>query len=105
MGRGVAVNMVGNYFFAESSYPNMPRTVLFTILPERFPILGTLTGGIHVYKEGAEYGLIQATRIGITTTCGLFVCFTTEAKDILRAAIRLKLPYTLLDCRVRLSGA
>jgi energy-coupling factor transport system permease protein len=34
-------------------------------------------------------------RFGITITCGLLICFTTEAKDILRAVVRLRLPYAL----------
>ena len=34
-------------------------------------------------------------RFGITLTIGLLICFTTETKDMLRAAIQLKIPYNL----------
>jgi energy-coupling factor transport system permease protein len=31
-------------------------------------------------------------RFTITLTCGLFICFSTESKDLLKAAMRLKIP-------------
>lgn len=85
----------GTIFSQSLFYAKMPRTILFTLVDKDFPFIGAITGGVNFYKEGIEYGFIQAMRFGITITCGLWVCFTTEAKDILRAAIRLKVPYSL----------
>jgi energy-coupling factor transport system permease protein len=73
-------------------YARVPRTIVFEILAETSPVLGAITGGINVYREGVEYGLIQGMRFVILLTCGLYVCFTTESKDLLRAAIRLRIP-------------
>jgi energy-coupling factor transport system permease protein len=85
----------GTIFSQSLFYSKEPRTILFMLLSPAVPLLGKITGGIYVYREGAEHGMIQAIRLCITITCGLFVCFSTEPKDILRAAVRLKLPYTL----------
>ncbi len=85
----------GTIFSQSLFYAREPRTALFTVLSPTFPILGNVTGGVYVFREGIEHGALQAMRLCISITCGLFVCFTTEAKDILRAAMRLRLPYTL----------
>ena len=76
-------------------YAKMPRQIYFTIFSKDVFLIGPLTGGLHLYKEGIEHGLIQAMRFGITLTIGLLICFTTETKDMLRAAIQLKIPYNL----------
>lgn len=76
-------------------YNQTPRTIIFQIITESAPVFGVFTGGINIYREGLEYGLIQGMRFVITLTCGLFVCFTTESKDILRAAIRLRIPVNI----------
>ena len=73
-------------------YARVPRTIIFQVVSDSVPVLGTFTGGINVYREGVEYGLVQGMRFVITLTCGLYVCFTTESKDLLRAAIRLRIP-------------
>jgi energy-coupling factor transport system permease protein len=85
----------GTIFSQSLFYPKEPRTVLFILVSPNAPFLGNITGGISVYQEGMKHGMIQAMRLCISITCGLFVCFSTEAKDILRAAVHLKLPYTL----------
>lgn len=73
-------------------YTMVPRTVILQVIPQSTPVIGVLTGGVNIYKEGVEYGLVQGMRFVISLTCGLFICFTTESKDLLRAAIRLKMP-------------
>lgn len=73
-------------------YHQVPRTVIFQIISESTPLIGPLTNGINIYREGLEYGIIQGMRFAITLTCGLFICFSTESKDLLKAAMRLKIP-------------
>jgi energy-coupling factor transport system permease protein len=85
----------GTIFSQSLFYYKEPRTVLLVLLSPNVPFIGKITGGISVYQEGMKHGMIQAMRLCISITCGLFVCFSTESKDILRAAVRLKLPYTL----------
>ncbi|MCK5460315.1 energy-coupling factor transporter transmembrane protein EcfT [Candidatus Parcubacteria bacterium] len=91
----IILTLWGTIFSQSLFYAKMPRTILFSLISKDTPFVGAFTGGLNFYKEGIEYGFIQAMRFGITLTCGLLVCFTTESKDILRAAIRLKVPYSL----------
>lgn len=85
----------GTIFSQSLFYSKEPRTALWTLLSPEFPFLGALTGGIYVFREGIDHGMVQALRLCISLTCGLLVCFTTEAKDMLRAAVRLKIPYAV----------
>ncbi len=73
-------------------YHQVPRTVIFQIISKSTPVIGPFTNGINIYREGLEYGIIQGMRFAITLTCGLFICFSTESKDLLKAAMRLKIP-------------
>lgn len=91
----ILLTLWGTIFSQSLFYAKMPRTILFSLISKDIPFIGAFTGGLNFYKEGIEYGFIQALRFGITLTCGLLVCFTTESKDILRAAIRLRVPYSL----------
>ncbi|MCD4782072.1 MAG: energy-coupling factor transporter transmembrane protein EcfT [Candidatus Omnitrophica bacterium] len=91
----IVLTLWGTIFSQSLFYAKMPRTILFSLISKDTLFIGAFTGGLNFYKEGIEYGFIQAMRFGITLTCGLLVCFTTESKDILRAAIRLKVPYSL----------
>jgi len=72
-----------------------PRTVIVTLMPERFPVLGKLTGGVYLYKEGFEHGLAQGLRFAAMTGMGLLVAWTTAPRDLLLGLIRLKMPYGL----------
>jgi len=85
----------GTMFSQALFYAQLPRQILFTILPESFPLLGPLTGGIHVYLQGLEHGLLQSLRFGLTLTAGFWVCFCTEPRDILTGATSLRLPRRL----------
>jgi len=82
----------GTIFSQSMFYGKLPRQILFTLIPETFPLLGGWTGGLHIYKQGVEHGLLQAMRFGMTMTAGFWVCFSTEPRDILIGATRLGLP-------------
>lgn len=72
-----------------------PRTVIVTLMPAQFPVLGKLTGGVYLYKEGFEHGLAQGLRFSAMTGLGLLVAWTTAPRDLLLGLIRLKMPYGL----------
>lgn len=72
-----------------------PRTVVVTLLPEHFPVLGQITGGIYLYKEGFIHGLAQGLRFAAMTGLGLLVAWTTAPRDLLLGLIRLRMPYGL----------
>ena len=66
-------------FFAQN-----PRTPILTLIPPNFPLLGTLTNGLYVYREGIIYGAIQGMRTVSMITLGLLVCWTSDPRQLLK---------------------
>ncbi len=69
-----------------------PKTVLFTLINKTVPIIGRLTGGIYIYKEGLSYGLVQSMRIIAAMFMASAIVVTTHPSDMILALNRLKLP-------------
>lgn len=74
-------------------YNQEPRTEIACVIPPETPWLGTLTGGVYLYREGLAHGAEQAMRGGIMLLSGLFVCWTTDSRQLFRVLLQWKLPY------------
>ena len=89
----IGVGLWGTVFSQALFYQEWPRTILFTLIPIDTPILGRITEGVYIYKEGLSYGLIQGLRFSTMTALGLLFCWTTESRAALLALTSLKVPY------------
>ena len=76
-------------------YNEYPRTVIFTLIHKDVPVIGGLTGGIHLYREGLFHGAIQSLRFNTTLTISCFIIWTTQPRDLLLALVKLRVPYSL----------
>ncbi len=76
-------------------YNVFPRTVLFTLVGPDVPIIGGMTGGVRVYREGVLHGAIQSLRFNTTLTIGCFIIWSTQPRDLLLAFVKLRVPYSL----------
>ncbi len=68
-------------------YSSEPKTVILVLIPQNFPILGKITGGLYLTYQGLIYGLIQSLRMVAVILVGLSVAWTstdTEVFKILR---------------------
>lgn len=74
-------------------YQEHPRTIIFTLLPENS--LGMNWDGLHVFREGIEYGAIQSMRLATSTSLALLLYWTTDPNLMLSGLILLKVPYGL----------
>jgi energy-coupling factor transport system permease protein len=74
-------------------YASVPRTVVLVLIPRNLPVLGSITGGLYVYKEGLVYGAVQSLRIVTMIGLGLLMCWTTDPGEFLAALVRLHFPY------------
>ena len=61
-----------------------PRTPLVTLISPGFPVLGALTNGLYIYREGIIYGAIQGMRTVSMITLGLLVCWTSDPRQLLK---------------------
>lgn len=55
------------------------------------PVLGQITGGLYVYREGVIYGAVQGLRSATMLTLGLFVCWTSDPRQLLKALMAWRL--------------
>ncbi|WP_371378499.1 energy-coupling factor transporter transmembrane protein EcfT [Sporomusa aerivorans] len=76
-------------------YAREPRTVIACLLPPATPVIGALTGGVYIYREGLEYGAVQALRSGTMLTLGLLLNWTSDPRHMLRSLLSWHLPYEL----------
>lgn len=80
----ILLGLWGSIFSQALFFAQNPRTPIFTLIPAAFPVLGNLTGGLFVYKEGIIYGAIQGMRTVSMITLGLLVCWTSDPRQLLR---------------------
>lgn len=74
-------------------YASVPRTAVLVLIPKDLPVLGGITGGLCIYREGLAYGAVQSLRIVTMIGLGLLVCWTTDPGEFLGVLVRMKVPY------------
>ncbi len=73
-------------------YGAYPRTPVWVLVSPEAPVVGALTGGVAIYREGMVHGLVQSLRFVVTFTLGLLVGFTTERRDLLAGLLWCRIP-------------
>ena len=81
----------GSMFSQALFYVQTPRSPLFVIISPEAGILGQLTGGLYVYREGILYGAVQGLRSASMLTLGLLVCWTSDPRQLLQAMLAWRL--------------
>jgi len=76
-------------------YSQEPRSIVACLIAPTVPVIGKLTGGVFVYREGLEYGAVQALRSGIMLSVGLLLTWTSDPRKLLRSFMAWKMPYEL----------
>lgn len=76
-------------------YNEFPRTVLITLVPTDFPLIGEWTGGLRIYREGLFHGIIQSLRFNTTLVIGCYIVWSTQPRDLLLALRQLRVPEAL----------
>ena len=76
-------------------YNQEPRTMIACLISPATPWIGEVTGGVFVYREGLEYGAVQALRSSIMLSCGLLICWTTDPRQLLQCFLHWKMPYEI----------
>ncbi len=74
-------------------YASVPRTPVLELISKDCPVLGNLTGGLFIYREGLFYGAVQSLRIVTMIGLGLLVCWTTDPGEFLSPLVRIRVPY------------
>lgn len=81
----------GSMFSQALFFAQTPRTPLFTIIASDYGFLGSLTGGLYVYREGIIYGAVQGLRAAGMLALGLLVCWSSDPRQLLQALLAWRL--------------
>ena len=84
----ILCTMVFGFMFSQSIFYYWGETPTFTIIPASFPILGYITGGIHIYKEGVVYGLIQSLRFMASISAAMVLVASTHPSELISGLVR-----------------
>ena len=74
-------------FFAQT-----PKTPIAVLIPASCPVLGGLTGGLYIYREGIIYGAVQGMRAAAMLSLGLLVCWTSDPRQLLKGMAAWHMP-------------
>jgi len=72
-----------------------PRTPIFTIIRSDTPVIGRLTGGVYLYREGLFYGAIQSMRLFSAALLSMIIVMTTYPSDLILGLNKLGIPEKL----------
>ncbi|MFQ6071101.1 MAG: energy-coupling factor transporter transmembrane component T family protein [Methanosarcinales archaeon] len=84
----VFASMVFGFMISQSFFYYWGRDPLFTLIPADVPVIGSLTGGIHVYSEGVIYGLIQSFRFLASVSAAMVLVATTHPSELIIGLVR-----------------
>ncbi len=88
MATALCFTMISQGFF----YNLEPRSAIFTILTADSGMLGHLTGGIALYREGIIYGMLQSLRLFSAMLLSAIIVMSTYPSDILLGMEGLGVP-------------
>jgi len=80
--------MISQGFF----YGLHPRSPVLTVLPSDSGIVGSMTGGIVLYREGLVYGAIQSLRLFSAMLLSAVIVMSTYPSDLLLGMEKLGIP-------------
>ncbi len=80
--------MISQGFF----YGLEPRTVIMTLVAPESGLLGRITGGIAIYREGILYGALQSLRLFSAMLLSAVIVMSTYPSDLLLGMERLGVP-------------
>jgi energy-coupling factor transport system permease protein len=75
-------------------YAKEPRTPIFCFLAADLT-RPFLSEGVYLYKEGIIYGALQGMRSSIMLAAGMFLCWSSDTRDLLRSLLYWRVPYNL----------
>ena len=80
--------MIFGFMFSQSVFYYWGTHPDLTLVPESLPVIGYLTGGIHIYSQGVVYGLIQSFRFMAAISAAMVLVASTHPGDLIDGMTR-----------------
>ena len=85
------LSLWGSMFSQALFYAQTPRTPLFVLSEPTNPLLGQITDGLYIYREGILYGAVQGLRSTSMMALGLLLCWNSDPRQLLQALLAWRL--------------
>lgn len=90
----ILIGVWGSVVSQAMFYNQLPRTPILCLLAMDESRL-MMSDGVYLYREGIQYGALQALRAATMVSAGMLLCWTTDQRDLLKGFIYWKMPYEL----------
>ncbi|AKB79406.1 Transmembrane component of general energizing module of ECF transporters [Methanosarcina horonobensis HB-1 = JCM 15518] len=75
------------FILSQALFYYWAKDPLLTLIPPSFPLLGSLTGGVYFYADGAVYGLYQSFRFMTSLSAAMLVLATTHPSRLISGLV------------------
>jgi energy-coupling factor transport system permease protein len=81
-------SIIVSFTLSQALFYYWAKDPLFTLISSSFPVLGSLTGGIYFYADGAVYGLYQSFRFMTGLSAAMLILATTHPSRLISGLVR-----------------
>jgi len=75
------------FILSQALFYYWAKDPLFTLIPSSFPVLGSLTGGVYFYADGAVYGLYQSFRFMTSLSAAMLLLATSHPSKLISGLV------------------
>lgn len=75
------------FILSQALFYYWAKDPLLTLIPPSFPLLGSLTGGVYFYADGAFYGLYQSFRFMTSLSAAMLVLATSHPSRLISGLV------------------
>ena len=80
----------GSMFSQALFFAQTPRTPLFVIIEPTMPVLGQITGGLYIYREGVIYGAVQGVKVSYDVVLRVICLLDFRSTSIAESSYHLE---------------
>lgn len=80
----------GSMFSQALFFAQTPRTPLFVIIEPTMPVLGQITGGLYIYREGVIYGAVQGIKVSYDVVLRVICLLDFRSTSIAESSYHLE---------------
>jgi energy-coupling factor transport system permease protein len=81
-------SIAASFILSQALFYHWAEYPMFTLVSPSIPLIGTLTGGIYFYADGAVYGMYQSLRFMTGISAAILVLATTHPSSLITAMVR-----------------
>ncbi|PKM48068.1 MAG: energy-coupling factor transporter transmembrane protein EcfT [Firmicutes bacterium HGW-Firmicutes-8] len=85
----VFASLTLSFMISQALFYYWAKAPWLVLIPEDCPLIGRITGGVYIYKEGIIHGAVQSLRLLSTMGAALIVAGSTHPSEFILALVKL----------------